>query len=239
LDLIRSGRASAVMVSAAAMELSPIWLQGWTLINAISFRSFNDEPTRASRPFDKRREGFVPSEGAGVVVLESLASARERGACIHAELLGASSTSNASRLTKPGLDGQSRAMFCALQDARVEPEQVDYINAHATSTPLGDASEVAAIKKVFGSHAYQIPINSTKSILGHCLTASSMVEMITTILQMKHSLVHPTINLEDPDPELDLDFVPHQAREHAIDIALSNSFGFGGLNSSIVVGTVI
>ena len=238
LDLIRSGRADAVLVSGGTMELSPVWLQGWTLIDAISFRSFNDEPTRASRPFDKRREGFVPSEGAGVIMLESLASAQARGIYIHAELLGASSTSNASRLTKPDLDGQVRAMSSALQDARIEPEQVNYINAHATSTPLGDASEVAAIKKVFGSHAYQIPVNSTKSILGHCLTASSMVEMITTILQMQHSLVHPTINLEEADPELDLDFVPHQAREHRINVALSNSFGFGGLNSSVVVGAL-
>ena len=238
LDLIRSGRADAVLVSGGTMELSPVWLQGWTLIDAISFRSFNDEPTRASRPFDKRREGFVPSEGSGVVVLESLASARARGVDIYAELLGASSTSNASRLTKPDLNGQVRAISYALQDARIEPNQVNYINAHATSTPLGDASEVTAIKKVFGSHAYQIPVNSTKSILGHCLTASSMVEMITTILQMQHSLVHPTINLEEPDPELDLDFVPHQAREHKINIALSNSFGFGGLNSSVVLRTV-
>ena len=237
-DLIRSGRADAVLVSGGTMELSPVWLQGWTLIDAISFRSFNGEPTQASRPFDKRREGFVPSEGAGVVVLESLASAQACGVHIYAELLGASSTSNASRLTKPGLDGQIRAMSCALQDARICPDQVDYINAHATSTPLGDASEVAAIKQVFGAHAYQIPVNSTKSILGHCLTASSMVEMITTILQMNHSLVHPTINLEEPDPELDLDFVPHQAREHKIDFALSNSFGFGGLNSSVVLGAI-
>ncbi len=238
LDLVRSGRDDAILVSGGAMELSPVWLQGWPLFDAISFRSFNDEPTRASRPFDKRREGFVPSEGAGVIVLESLASAQARGVEIYAELLGASSTSNASRLTKPDLDGQVRAISGALQDAQIEPDRVDYINAHATSTPLGDASEVAAIKQVFGAHSYQIPVNSTKSMLGHCMTASSMVEMITATLQMKHSLVHPTINLEEPDPELDLDFVPHQTREHKINVALSNSFGFGGLNSSIVLGAI-
>jgi 3-oxoacyl-(acyl-carrier-protein) synthase len=178
----------------------------------------------------------VPAEGAGALVLETLASARSRGASIHAELLGASATSDASRLTRPDLDGQLRAMRHALDDARVTPEQVSYVNAHATSTPLGDAVEVAAIKAALGSHARRIPVNSTKSMIGHCLSAAGIVELIATLLQMSHGVVHPTINQEQADPELDLDFVPNQAREATIDIAMSNSFGFGGINSCVVVG---
>lgn len=235
VDLIRSGRADAMLVSGGVMELSPLWLQGWTFLEAISYQSFNEEPSRASRPFDKLREGFVPSEGTGAVAIETLASARARGARIYAEILGISATSDGSRQTKPNLEGQVRAMTSALQEARIETSQVDYINAHGTSTVLGDISEVAAIKKVFGDRAYQIPINSTKSMLGHCLHSSSIVELIATILQMKNSIVHPTINLEEPDPELDLDFVPNHAREHKINFAISNSFGFGGFNSSVAL----
>lgn len=236
LDLIRAGRADAVVVSGAALALTPLVLQGWAIIDALSYQSFNDDPARASRPFDALREGFVPAEGAGVLVLESLASARARGARIHAEILGASASSDASRLTRPDLQGQVRAIRGALNDARINPEQVDYVNAHATSTPLGDAVEVAAIKAVFGDHAYRIPVNSTKSMLGHCLTAAAAVELIATILQMQYGFVHPTINQEEKDPELDLDFVPNEARDYRIDVAISNSFGFGGLNSCVVVG---
>ena len=236
LDLIRSGRADAIVVSGGAMEADPVLLQGFAIIDALSYRSFNEEPARASRPFDARREGFVPSEGAGAVVLETLAGARSRGARIHAELLGAASNSDASRLTKPNLDGQIRAIHSALQDARIALAQVDYVNAHATSTPLGDAVEVEAIKAVFGDHAYHIPVNSTKSMIGHCLTSASLVEFVATIVQMENDVVHPTINQEEKDPELDLDFVPNQARQHHIEVAISNSFGFGGLNSCIVVG---
>jgi 3-oxoacyl-(acyl-carrier-protein) synthase len=236
MDLLRAGRADAMLVSGAPIELDPVAVHGWALLDAISIRSFNDEPERASRPFDALREGFVPAEGAGALVLETLASARSRGASIHAELLGASATSDASRLTRPDLDGQLRAMRHALDDARVTPEQVSYVNAHATSTPLGDAVEVAAIKAALGSHARRIPVNSTKSMIGHCLSAAGIVELIATLLQMSHGVVHPTINQEQADPELDLDFVPNQAREATIDIAMSNSFGFGGINSCVVVG---
>jgi 3-oxoacyl-(acyl-carrier-protein) synthase len=151
-------------------------------------------------------------------------------------VLGTSTTSDASRLTRPDLDGQSRAIRLALDDARISPEQVDYVNAHATSTPLGDPVEVAAIKAVLGSHAGRIPVNSTKSMIGHCLSAASILEMVATLLQMQHGVVHATINQEQPDPELDLDFVPNQAREASIDVALSNSFGFGGINSCVVIG---
>jgi 3-oxoacyl-(acyl-carrier-protein) synthase len=236
LDLIRSGRADAVIVSGGAFGLDPMTLHGWAMIEALSCRSFNEEPARASRPFDTRREGFVPSEGAGALVLETLTGARKRGARMYAELLGAASTSDASRLTKPHLDGQVRVIHGALRDARITPEQIDYINAHATSTPLGDAVEVAAIKAVFGDHAYRIPINATKSMLGHCLTAAGVVELVATILQMANDVVHPTINQEEQDSQLDLDFVPNEARQHRIEVAISNAFGFGGLNSCVVVG---
>jgi 3-oxoacyl-(acyl-carrier-protein) synthase len=218
------------------MDLDPLLLQGWAIMGAISIQSFNDDPARASRPFDARREGFVPSEGAGAVVLETLARARAREARIHAELLGAASTSNASRLTKPDLDGQIRAIRGALQNAHIAAEKVDYVNAHATSTLLGDATEVAAIKATLGDRACHIPVNSTKSMIGHCIMSAAAVELIATVLEIEHSFVHPTINQEESDPELDLDFVPNEARQHRIEVAISNSFGFGGLNSCVVVG---
>ncbi len=236
LDLVRAGRVRAVVVSGATVDCDPVTLHGWAMLDALSFKSFNDAPERASRPFDARREGFVPSQGAGALVLETLASARARGARIRAEVLGASSASDASRLTKPNEDGQVRAIRAALADARVDPERVDYVNAHATSTPLGDAVEVAAIKTVLGDRARRIPVNSTKSMVGHCLAAAGVVELVATVLQMENDVVHPTINQEEKDPELDLDFVPNEARAHRIEIAISNSFGFGGLNSCVVVG---
>jgi len=236
LDLLRVGRADAVVVSAATQELDPVALQGWAIVNALAWQSFNDEPTRASRPWDVRREGFVPGEGAGAVVLEPLARARARGARVYAELLGGASTCDATRSPKPTVEGQVRAIRRALSDAQIAPEDVDYINAHASSTLVGDVVEVQAIKTCFGHHAYRIPINGTKSMIGHCLTASSLVEFVTTVVQMQNGFVHPTINLDEPSPGLDLDFVPHVARPHNIRIALSNSFGFGGLNSCVVVG---
>jgi 3-oxoacyl-(acyl-carrier-protein) synthase len=236
LDLLRARRADAVLVSGAPIELEPVALQGWALIEAISFRSFNDQPERASRPFDALREGFVPGEGAGALVLETFESARSRGATILAELLGASAVSDASRLTRPDFDGQVRAMRSALHDAHVAPEDVAYVNAHATSTPLGDAVEVRAIKAALGDRAARIPVNATKSMIGHCLSAAGIIELVATVLQMCHGVVHPTINQESPDPDLDLDFVPNQAREAKIDVAVSNSFGFGGINSCVVLG---
>jgi 3-oxoacyl-(acyl-carrier-protein) synthase len=236
LDLIRAGRADVVVVTGAAIDLDPVTLHGWALIEALSFKSFNDEPAKASRPFDARREGFVPSECAGAIVLESFESARARGARLHAELLGAGSASDASRLTRPDVDGQRRAIEIALADARVNAAEVDYVNAHATSTPLGDVVEVAAVKASLGARAMTIPMNSTKSMIGHCLSAAGVVELIATILQMQQSVVHPTINQDEKDPLIDVDVVPNVGREHDIDIAISNSFGFGGLNSCVVVG---
>jgi len=234
MDLIRSRRANAVVVTASAM-LDPLILHSWAMLGALSTESFNDEPQRASRPFDRRREGFVPSEGSGAVVLETLSSARARGARIYAEILGGGSASDATRQISPLQEGQIRAMRAALEDARINPEQVDYVNAHATSTPLGDPVEISAVKAVLGQHAYDIPVNSTKSMTGHPLSAAALVELVAVILQMENQFVHPTINLEEPDEELDLDFVPNQAREYKTRIAMSNSFGFGGLNSSLII----
>jgi 3-oxoacyl-(acyl-carrier-protein) synthase len=238
LDLIRAGRADVVLVSGAPIELDPVALHGWTMLEAVAYQSFNDAPQRASRPFDALREGFVPSEGAGALILERLDRARARGTRIHAELLGASATSDACRLTRPDLDGQVRAMRRALDDAGVDSRDVDYVNAHATSTRLGDAVEAAAIQQVIGRRAREIPVNATKSMIGHCLSAAGVLEVIATVLQMTHSVVHPTINQERRDPDIDLDVVPNHVRAVDISIALSNSFGFGGLNSSVVLGRV-
>jgi 3-oxoacyl-(acyl-carrier-protein) synthase len=236
LDLIRAGRVDGVVLTGAASALEETPLMGWLLFDALSFRSFNDRPERASRPFDVRREGFVPSEAAAAVVLESLTSARRRGATLLGELCGGASVSDASRLPKPHVDGQRRAMLAALRDARLTPDDVDYVNAHATSTPLGDVVEVTALKEVLGARARKVPINATKSMTGHALTSAGVLEIVATLLQMRHGLLHPTINLDEPERELDLDFVPHVAREHEIHVALSNSFGFGGINSCVVVG---
>jgi len=236
LDLLRAGRADAAVVSGAPIELEPVSLHGWSLIEAITTRSFNDDPARASRPFDARREGFVPSEGAGALILETLEGASGRGARIHGEILGGSATSDASHLTRPDREGQIRAMREAMDDAGIEAAEVDYVNAHATSTPMGDAVEVAAIEAALGPRARRIPVNATKSMIGHCLSAAGVLEIIATLLQTVHGRIHPTINLDHPDPELDLDFVAEGPRAASIGVAISNSFGFGGLNSSVVVG---
>lgn len=236
LDLIRAGRVDGVVVTGAPIAMEEVALHGWTMIDAVAC-SFNDAPARASRPFDARREGFVPSEASAALVLESLSHARRRGAVVLAEVLGGAAASDACRLTKPHLEGQTRAMLSALRDARVDATRVDYVNAHATSTPLGDAIEVAAIKAVLGERARQVPVNGTKSMTGHPLTSAGTLELVATILQMNEGILHPTINQEDPDPALDLDFVPNAAREQRFTCALSNSFGFGGINSCVVVGT--
>jgi 3-oxoacyl-(acyl-carrier-protein) synthase len=238
IDVLRADRADAMLVTGAPIELEPVALHGWALLDAISIRSFNDSPERASRPFDARREGFVPSEGAGALVLETLSGARRRGARIHGELLGVSATSDASRLTRPDVRGQVSAMRLALQDARITKDRIEYINAHATSTALGDAVEVAAIKEALGDRSRSVPVNSTKSMIGHGLSAASTLEIIATLLQMGHDVLHPTINQEEPDPDLDLDFIPNRARSARFDVALSNSFGFGGINSCVVLGRI-
>jgi 3-oxoacyl-[acyl-carrier-protein] synthase II len=198
----------------------------------------NDDPAAASRPFDRDRDGFVLSEGAGVLVVEELEHAKARGACILAELLGAGYSADASHITQPDKDGAgaAKAMRKALIDAGLNPEQIDYINAHGTSTPLGDLAETQAVKTVFGDHAYRVAISSTKSQLGHLLGASGGVELVFTVLTLRTGIIPPTINYETPDPACDLDYTPNQPRERAVRFAMSNSFGFGGHNASLIAG---
>ena len=238
-DALRTIQADAadIMISGGSeAAMTPMGLGGFTSARALSTR--NEDPARASRPFDRDRDGFVLSEGAGIVVLEELEHARRRGAQVYAEVLGCGSTADAHNITAPHPDGEgaARAMVMALKDARINPDEVQYVNAHGTSTPLGDEAETRAIKTVFGAHARKLAISSTKSMLGHLLGASGGVELIATALSIRHSVIHPTINYETPDPGCDLDYVPNTARETRIRRAISNSFGFGGHNCCLVVG---
>jgi 3-oxoacyl-[acyl-carrier-protein] synthase II len=216
--------------------ITPMGLGGFCAARALSTR--NDDPQAASRPFDKDRDGFILSEGAGILVLEDLEHARRRGAHIYAELLGVGSTADAHHITAPHPEGTgaARAMQNCLKDARLNPEDIEYINAHGTSTELGDAAETGAIKKVFGAHARRLAISSTKSMIGHLLGASGGVEAIATVMTIKTGVIHPTINLDTPDPACDLDYVPKVARETRVRRALSNSLGFGGHNCCVAIG---
>ncbi len=233
---IQCGLADVMLAGGAEAALTPMGLGGFIAARALSSR--NDSPATASRPFDKDRDGFVLSEGAGIVVLEELERARKRNAPIYAELLGSGSSGDAYHITAPHPEGAgaAQAMRAALKDARLNPEDVQYVNAHGTSTPLGDEAETKAIKEVFGAHARKLAISSTKSMLGHLLGASGGVELIATVLMIKHRMVHPTINYQTPDPGCDLDYVPNTARDLIIRRAISNSFGFGGHNSTLVIG---
>ncbi len=235
LRLIRYGDADVIIAGGSEAAVTPLGLAGFCSARALSTR--NHDPEHASRPFDKERDGFVMGEGAGIVILEALEHALSRGASIHAELIGYGATDDAYHITAPSPDGQSaaRAMSNALADGGVKPEEVDYINAHGTSTPLNDKVETLAIKKVFGDYAYKIPISSNKSMIGHLLGAAGVVELIATILSMEKEMIPPTINYEFPDPECDLDYVPNKARPKKINVALSNSLGFGGHNATLVV----
>lgn len=238
LRAIQWGYADIMLSGGAEAAITPMGLGGFVSARALSNR--NDDPQGASRPFDKDRDGFILSEGAGVVVLEELEHARKRGAAIYAEVKGCGSTADAHHITAPHPEGAGAvmAMKLALQDAHVNPEDVQYINAHGTSTELGDVAETNAIKKLFGAHARKLAISSTKSMLGHLLGASGGVELIATALTIKQGVIHPTINLHTPDPECDLDYVPNTARESRVRYALSNSFGFGGHNCCLVIGAV-
>ncbi len=233
---IRWGDADAMLAGGAEAAITPIGLGGFIAARSLSQR--NDSPQTASRPFDRDRDGFVLSEGAGVIVLESLEHARGRGAEIYGELLGYGSTNDAYSITAPlpDGDGAARAIALALKDAALNPESFGYVNAHATSTPLGDLAEVRAIKRVFGPWARGIPVSSTKSMTGHLCAASGAIELIAITLAVRDGVVPPTINYKTPDPECDLDFVPNTARELKVRHALSTSFGFGGHNSCLVVG---
>jgi 3-oxoacyl-[acyl-carrier-protein] synthase II len=236
LRAIQHDQADIMLTGGSEAAITPMGLGGFCAARALSTR--NDTPQAASRPFDKDRDGFILSEGAGIVVLEELDHARRRGATIYAEVLGVGSTADAHHITAPHPDGAgaARAMQYCLKDARLNVNDIDYINAHGTSTELGDEAETRAIKKVFGAHARRLAISSTKSMIGHLLGASGGVEAIATALTLKTGVIHPTINLDTPDPACDLDYVPKVARETRIRRALSNSFGFGGHNCCVALG---
>lgn len=231
---IAYGEADVMIAGGSEMAACGLGLGGFGAARALSTR--NDEPTRASRPWDKGRDGFVLSDGAGALVLEELEHARARGATIYAELVGFGMSGDAFHMTSPPDDGAgaARCMRNALRDAGLNADQVQYINAHGTSTPAGDLAEAAAVKSVFGDHAYRVAVSSTKSMTGHLLGAAGAVEAIFSVLAIRDQVAPPTINLDEPDEGCDLDFVPHQARSMPIDVVLSNSFGFGGTNGSLV-----
>ena len=231
--MIRHGRVDAMVAGGAEMATSPVGLGGFAAARALSTR--NDDPERASRPWDLDRDGFVLSDGAGVVVLEEYEQAKARGARIYAELVGNGMNSDAYHMTAPSENGEGArdCMLLALKDAGINPDEVDYINAHGTSTPAGDIAETQGIKGAFGDHAYKLAISSTKSMTGHMLGAAGGAEAVFTILAIRDQVAPPTINLETPDPNCDLDYVPNTSREMKIDVAISNSFGFGGTNGTV------
>ncbi len=233
---IRNGWADVIIAGATDALITDYIIGGFSAMRAIP-TSFNDSPEQASRPFDEKREGFVYSEGSACLILESLDHAKHRGAMIYAEVAGYASSSDAFHIAAPdpGGEGAVRAMNLAIQNAGIHTEEIDYINAHGTSTPANDATETAAIKKLFGDHAYQIPISSTKSMVGHAMGASGAIEAIACALTLHNSAIHPTINYETPDPELDLDYVPNESRQVQVNTILSNSFGLGGQNACLVL----
>jgi 3-oxoacyl-[acyl-carrier-protein] synthase II len=233
---IQWGEADIMLTGGSEAATTELGLAGFCALRAVSTR--NDDPKRASRPFDRDRDGFVMGEGAAAIVLEELEHAKRRGAVILAELLGYGSTDDAFHITAPAenADGPIRAIRLALQDGGVAPEQIAYVNAHGTSTQLNDKIETLAIKTVFGGHSKRLAVSSTKSMCGHLLGASGAIELAATVMSMQAGIVHPTINYENPDPDLDLDYVPNQAREMPVPFAISNSLGFGGHNTCLLVG---
>lgn len=236
MEMIRRGVADVMIAGASEASLVPLAMAGMNVMGALSTR--NDDPLTASRPFDRDRDGFLMGEGAGILILEEIEHAQARGANILCELIGYGTTDDAHHISAPAENGAGAAMSMklALEDADLQVTDIDYINAHGTSTPLNDKSETAAIKTVFGEQAYNIPISSTKSMTGHLLGASGAVEAVFTILAMREGIVPATINYQTPDPECDLDYVPNQPRKVAIRRAMSNSFGFGGHNATLVFG---
>jgi 3-oxoacyl-[acyl-carrier-protein] synthase II len=228
--LLQLGKADAMVCGGAEASITPLGVAGFASAKALSFR--NDDPSTASRPFDSQRDGFVIGEGAGVLILETLDHALKRDATIHAEIIGYGTTCDAHHITSPtpGGVGGAEAMKLALIDGQINPEEVDYINAHGTSTPANDSNETSAIKAALGNHAYQVPTSSTKSMTGHLLGGSGGIEAVACALAIKHEIIPPTINYSNPDPNCDLDYVPNTAREKKLGVVLSNSFGFGGHN---------
>jgi len=232
--LIQRGDADLMMAGGAEGAVTPVCVSAFAAMRALSTR--NDDPQRASRPFDRDRDGFVLAEGAAIVVLEELEHAKKRGAKIYAELVGFGSTGDAVHIAAPDENGAgaAKAMEFAMRDAQINPEQIGYINAHGTSTPLGDSAEVAAVKRVFGEHAKRLSVSSTKSVTGHTLGAAGGIESVATVLAIKNGVMPPTINLDNPDEGFDLDFVAHTAKERKLEYAINNSFGFGGHNTSMI-----
>lgn len=232
--MLQRGAVEVVLAGGTETPIVPVAMAGFCSMKAMSTN--NDEPQRASRPFDKNRDGFVISEGAGVLVLETLGHASARGARVYGEVAGYGCTADGYHITAPESEGTeaARAIRIALEDAGISPDRVDYVNAHGTSTELNDKIETLAIKKVLGDHAYKVPVSSTKSMIGHSLGAAGALEAIACVLSVSTDWVHPTINYEQPDPECDLDYVPNQARQCPVRVAVSNSFGFGGHNAVLV-----
>ncbi len=231
LMLLQRGNADMMICGGSEAAICPMGVGGFNSMQALSTR--NDDPTTASRPFDKNRDGFVMGEGGGVLVLETLEHARKRGAKIYAELAGFGITDDAHHITSPSVDGPSRSMKLALEDAGIKPEDVDYLNAHGTSTPPNDKNETAAVKAIFGDHAYKMAISSTKSMTGHLLGAAGAIEAVATVLAIKNSKVPPTINIIEQDPECDLNYTPDKPIDLEIKAAISNTFGFGGHNATL------
>ncbi|HMM21422.1 MAG TPA: beta-ketoacyl-ACP synthase II [Selenomonadales bacterium] len=233
--LIQRGDADVMVCGGTEATISQAALAGFSSMKALSTR--NDEPEKASRPFERDRDGFVMGEGAGIVVLETLEHAQARGAKIYAEMIGYGSNADAYHITAPAPEGAQAAkcMEMALKDGGIAPNEVDYINAHGTSTPLNDKNETLAVKRLFGDHAKKLAISSTKSMTGHLLGAAGGIEFIACVMSVAHDMIHPTINYDNPDPELDLDYVPNTARKQVVNVAMSNSFGFGGHNATIMV----
>jgi 3-oxoacyl-[acyl-carrier-protein] synthase II len=232
--LIRRGLQEAVIAGGAESAITPLGVGGFSAMKALSTR--NDEPERASRPFDKERDGFIIGEGSGVLILEERERALKRGAKIYAEVIGYAANGDAHHMTAPAPEGEgaARCMRLALKDAGIAPSDVGYINAHGTSTEYNDANETQAIKKVFGEHAFKLAVSSTKSMTGHLLGAAGAIEGVFSVLALHHGIIPPTTNYENPDPQCDLDYTPNQARKADIRVALSNSFGFGGTNACVL-----
>ncbi len=233
LDLLRTGKADAVVTGGADACVLPLTMTGFEALHALS-TGFNNDPAHASRPFDKGRDGFVIGEGAGVLVLEKEDEARRRGAKIYARIAGYGCVCDAAHIVAPDMNGQVAAMKIAIEDAEMTPDQVDYINAHATSTPLGDMIETKAIKQLFGTYAQEISISATKSMIGHTIGASAAIGSIATIMVLHTGMIHPTTNLDETDAECDLDYTPNQAVQRKIQTGMCNAFGFGGNNASLV-----
>jgi 3-oxoacyl-(acyl-carrier-protein) synthase len=230
IDEIRHHDAQVALVVGAVLEFAPVDVHAMALMGAIAFQSFNDQPMRASRPYDTRREGFVPAHGGATLVLEEREAAVRRGARIYAEVLGCAANSDGNHLPQPSEDGQAIVMARVLEEAGLRASAVDYVNAHATSTPLGDLTELRSIKRVFGAHAKQLRINAPKSMLGHCCWSAPTVETVAGLLQMNAACLHRSINIDELDPEVDLDVCRDGAVDMPVAVMLKNSFGFGGIN---------